>query len=198
VTTSDAAEFWSEAAATFDDEPDHGLRDPAVRQAWRELLVPLLPKPPARIADLGCGTGSVSVLLAEAGFDVTGLDFSAAMVAAAQAKAAAAGVDAGFEVGDASDPSLKPAGSDVVLCRHLLWALPDRDVAIERWVRLLAPGGRLVLVEGRWSTGAGLTPEEATSTVLGVRAEADLRMLGDLRLWGREITDERYVVVSRR
>jgi hypothetical protein len=31
---------WDAAAAAFDDEPDHGLRDPAVRSAWADLLLP--------------------------------------------------------------------------------------------------------------------------------------------------------------
>ena len=30
---------WDAAAATFDDEADHGLRDPAVRAAWAALLL---------------------------------------------------------------------------------------------------------------------------------------------------------------
>jgi ubiquinone/menaquinone biosynthesis C-methylase UbiE len=174
------------------------LRDPAVRAAWREMLLPLLPAAPARIVDLGCGTGTVSVLLAEAGYDLTGLDRSAAMVAAARTKAAAAGVAVSFAVGDASDPSVAAAAFDVVLCRHLLWALPDPGAAIARWVRLLAPNGRLVLVEGRWSTGAGLTAEQVTATVLAHRVEAQVTVLDDDRLWGSPITDDRYVVVSLR
>jgi ubiquinone/menaquinone biosynthesis C-methylase UbiE len=196
--TSDEAAYWDAAASDFDTEPDHGLLDAEVRGAWRALLLPLLPPGPARVADLGCGTGTVSVLLAEAGYDVTGLDFSAAMVSAAQAKAAGAGVEARFVVGDASDPQLDAGGFDVVLSRHVLWALPEPDLALDRWITLLAPGGRLVLVEGRWSTGAGLASEQVMSIVRRVREEADLRMLDDARLWGREITDERYLVVSLR
>ena len=61
------AESWDDAAATFDDEPDHGLRDPQVRAAWAALLLPLMPPAPARILDLGCGTGSLAVLLASRG-----------------------------------------------------------------------------------------------------------------------------------
>jgi ubiquinone/menaquinone biosynthesis C-methylase UbiE len=189
---------WDAAADSFDDEPDHGLRDPAVRAAWRELLLSVLPPPPARVADLGCGTGSVSVLLAEAGYDVTGLDFSAAMVSAARAKAAAAGVETGFVVGDASVPQLDVGAFDVVLCRHVLWALPDRDAALDRWIQLLVPDGRLLLVEGSWSTGAGLTSEQVRSALLRRREQAAVMRLDDQRLWGREISDERYVVVSRR
>jgi len=48
VTTPAA---WDAQAADFDAEPDHGLTDPAVRAAWRELLTPLLPPtPPTRDA----------------------------------------------------------------------------------------------------------------------------------------------------
>jgi 2-polyprenyl-3-methyl-5-hydroxy-6-metoxy-1,4-benzoquinol methylase len=52
------------------------------------LILPLMPKPCATVADLGCGTGSLAVLLASAGHEVHGLDFSGQMVEAAKAKAA--------------------------------------------------------------------------------------------------------------
>ena len=57
------AAYWDNQAATFDEQPDHGLRDPHVRAAWEQLLLPRLPPAPAMVADLGCGTGSLSVLL---------------------------------------------------------------------------------------------------------------------------------------
>jgi hypothetical protein len=65
-------------------------------------------------------------------------------------------------------------------------------------VALLKPGGVLVLVEGRWSTGSGLTSAQARSLVLGVRAEAVVTPLTSEDLWGRAIEDERYLLVSRR
>src|SRR6478672_7644986 len=43
MTGMDAAEFWDEQAATFDDEPDHGLTAPPIRAAWARLLLPLVP-----------------------------------------------------------------------------------------------------------------------------------------------------------
>ena len=54
----DAPEFWDDQAAVFDEAPDHGMSDPTVREAWAALLLPLLPSVPARVADLGCGTGT--------------------------------------------------------------------------------------------------------------------------------------------
>jgi ubiquinone/menaquinone biosynthesis C-methylase UbiE len=189
---------WDAEAATYDDEPDHGLRDPAVRAAWAARLRAWLPAPPADVVDLGCGTGSLSVLVAEAGHRVSGLDLSAPMVAAAEAKARAAGVAAAFRQGDAAAPPYPAGSADVVLSRHVLWALADPDEALRRWVVILRPGGRLVLVEGHWSTGAGLTAEETRALVRRHRREAEVERLDDPALWGRAIDDERYAVISRR
>jgi SAM-dependent methyltransferase len=183
---------WDEQAATFDDEPDHGLRDPAVRAAWAALLLPELPHGPSRrlrIADLGCGTGSISALFTEAGHEVHGVDLSPRMLEIARAKAAA-----DFRLGDAADPPLAEAAYDVVFARHVLWTLPPS--ALAKWVRLLRPGGRLLLVEGRWSTGAGLTAEECRTAVLRHRRQATIRLLTDPALWGGSIDDERYLLVS--
>lgn len=194
MTTS---EFWDLQAATFDEEPDHGLRDPRVREAWARLLLPLLPKARSSVADLGCGTGSLAVLLAEAGHDVHGLDLSAEMVKAAEAKAARAGVSVRFATGDAARPPHPRSSFDVVMARHVLWALPDPAAALAEWVGLLKPGGVLLLVEGRWSTGAGLTSAQTRELVREVRAEALITRLDDEALWGRPIEDERYLLTSR-
>ena len=69
-------EQWDREAETFDAAADHGLSDPACRAAWRSLLLEHLPPAPARVADLGCGTGTLALLLAEEGYEVTGVDFS--------------------------------------------------------------------------------------------------------------------------
>ena len=195
--TSRDAELWDAQAARFDDEPDHGLHDPLVRDAWRSLLRSVLPPSPGRVADLGCGTGTLSLLLVEDGYAVDGVDLSPAMVRRASTKV---GTFPGtsFVVGDAADPPLAEGAYDVVLCRHVLWTLPDPAAALARWVRLLAPLERVVLVEGSWSTGAGLTTTETVALVEGAGLVADPRGLDDPAYWGRQISDERYVVVGRR
>jgi ubiquinone/menaquinone biosynthesis C-methylase UbiE len=124
--------FWDAQAAAFDDQPDHGLRDPQIRRAWADLLVPLLPRAPAAVVDLGSGTGSLGIVLAEAGHRVCGIDISGEMVAAAARKAAAADVTATFRQGDAHAPPVEAASADVVLARHVLWALTDPLSALRR------------------------------------------------------------------
>lgn len=193
---SDAA-TWDAQAGDYDDGPDHGLHDPLVRAAWRDLLVGLVPPVPSRIADLGCGTGSLSLLLVEEGHAVDGVDFSPEMVRRARAKVGSF-PGTSFAVGDAADPDLPAGEYAVVLCRHVLWALPDPAAALARWVELLAPDGRLVLIEGSWWTGPGIAGSRTVELVEGAGLTADLRPLDDPAYWGGPIEDERYVVLGRR
>ena len=196
MATDETPQFWDEEVASFDDEADHGLRDSAARNAWRRLLGSVLPQPPAEIADLGCGTGSLSVLLAEHGYTVTGIDFSPKMIAAAKRKASEARVLATFQQGDASVPDLDPSSMDAVIVRHVTWALPDPQGAILRWVALLRERGRLVLIEGRWFTGAGITAVELEALVRPSIADVEVQPLTDEALWGSAIDDERYMLVA--
>jgi 2-polyprenyl-3-methyl-5-hydroxy-6-metoxy-1,4-benzoquinol methylase len=187
---------WDEQAATFDQEPDHGLVEPLVREAWRSLMVDVLPPAPARVVDLGCGTGSLAVLLAEAGYDVTGLDLSPAMLVRAEQKAAGAKVRVRYVLGDAADPTEVGGDVDVVLARHVVWALPDPETSLRRWARLVRPRGRLVLVEGRWHTGGGLTANALAEWVRPWAASLEVRQLTESALWGGPTTDERYVLIA--
>ena len=187
--------LWDSEAATFDEAPDHGLRDDRVREAWRTLLLGVLPAPPARVADLGCGTGTLSLLLADAGFSVDGVDLSPEMVRRAEAKAAGR-AHVRFVEADAAAPPLAPTSYDVVVCRHVLWAMPDPAATLQRWIDLLLPDGRLVLVEGRWFNGAGLSAAETVGLVEGAGRTARLTRLPEPVYWGREIDDERYLVVG--
>lgn len=185
-------ELWDREAASFDEEPDHGLADPRTRVAWRDLLIEELPAAPARVVDLGCGTGTLTRLLTDERYIVDGLDISPEMISRARAKCP----EARFTVDDASCPKLQPATYDAVLSRHVLWALPDPLASITTWVDLLKPGGLLMLIEGRWSTGAGLTAVEAERIVRTARAEVTVRPILDAVYWGKEIQDERYLLVS--
>jgi SAM-dependent methyltransferase len=195
----DPGAYWDAEAAGFDEEPDHGLRDPATRAAWGRLLARQLPPAPAAVLDLGCGTGTLTLLLAEAGHRVHGVDLAPAMVAAARAKLAAAGISRGtatVQQGDAADPPGEPGAYDVVLTRHVLWALPEPAGALARWVRLTRPGGRLVLVEGQWWTGGGMTAAQTRALVARHTDAITVEPLTDPVLWGGPTSDERYLLTA--
>ncbi|MER7582321.1 class I SAM-dependent methyltransferase [Kitasatospora sp. NPDC097691] len=218
------AEYWDAAAAGFDEEPDHGLRAGHTRSAWARLLrtwvasgPPDVPDVPdvLDVLDVGCGTGSLSLLLAEAGHRVTGVDLAPRMVEQARRKLSDAGLSGRFLVGDAAAPPTGGEAFDVVLSRHLVWTLPDPGAALREWVHRLRPGGRLVLVEGRWrESGQSGVPYVAGAELLpwngGVAADelasAVRPLVADLRieplsayadLWGGPVDDERYALIAR-
>ncbi|MEU6092276.1 class I SAM-dependent methyltransferase [Streptomyces sp. NPDC047085] len=197
TVTAGAETDWDAAAAAFDDEPDHGLRAPEVRAAWAARMRSWLPGSPADVLDLGCGTGSLSLLAAEQGHRITGVDRSPAMVERARAKLA--GRDAVVLCGDAATPPVGERRYDVVLVRHVLWTLPDPTRVLRHWRTLLRPEGRFVLVEGVWGTLApvGIPAGRLTALleplVREVRVE---RLSDDPLLWGKTVDDERYAVLA--
>lgn len=191
--------IWDREAATFDAEPDHGLRDPVVKAAWRQLLAQWLPPTPGHVLDLGCGTGSMSVLAAELGHTVMGIDCSPAMIERAQAKATLHDLTITFQVMDAANPTITPTHVDALICRHLLWALPEPATVLAHWQKLLKPAGRLLLIEGFWFTGGGLKMTEVLGLLppeLGVIETVNLSPLSIL--WGKVVSDERYAVLLAR
>ncbi len=207
-TTSDIRRYWDEFAAEYDSYPDHGLLDSDTRAVWKDLLRTWLPTTPSRVADMACGTGTLSVLAAELGHEVSGIDLSGEMVARARAKAAPFGAAIEVAQADASSPPFEPGSVDVVLARHILWTLPDPTAALRQWVTLLRPGGRLVLIEGRWGLEAvegepalpwraGVPSQELAELVRELVGEPSVVQLTDAAYWGGEIEHERYLLCAR-
>ena len=97
-------EFWDADAATYDHAPSHAATDPVEAAAWRTVLGRYLPTPGARVLDVGAGTGAMSLLAAELGYEVTALDLSPSMLAHAERKAAERGVPLRTFVGPATEP----------------------------------------------------------------------------------------------
>ena len=205
METDEIRRYWDDQAEEYDTYPDHGLLDSDTRSAWKDLLRTWLPTTPARVADLACGTGTMSVLAAELGHQVSAVDLSSEMVARARAKTAPFGAAVEVTQGDASNPPLEAGDFDVVFARHVLWTLPDPTDALRRWATLLRPGGRMVLVEGRWGIevvgdkpdlpwSAGVPSEELAQVVREVVGEPVVVQLGDSVYWGKEIEQERYLL----
>jgi ubiquinone/menaquinone biosynthesis C-methylase UbiE len=142
-------DYWSLRAPTFDEQVGHEIFSEAERQAWRDLVLRHLgPGEGRRALDLASGTGVISHLLHGVGFDVTGLDWSEAMLNQARTKAAKRGADIRFVMGDAERTLEKPESYDVLVTRHLVWTLVDPKAAFREWHSLLKPGGRLLIVDG--------------------------------------------------
>jgi SAM-dependent methyltransferase len=94
------------------------------------------------------------------------------------------------------DPG-KPSKFGVIICRHLLWTLPEPEQVLQRWIEFLKQKGRLILIEGYWETGAGLHAEELVSMLPASRVDVSIQNLSENPgYWGRNVTDERYAIIA--
>jgi len=120
---------------------------------------------PGRALDLGCGTGTNCITLAQHGWQAVGVDFSALATRRARQKTHAAGVDCQFHTADVTDLAFLAGSFDYVLdigCLHDI--IPESRAAYAASVsRLTRPGAHYMLYAfaprpaGRLTTG--ITPE---------------------------------------
>ena len=118
--------------------------------------------PGARVLDLGCGTGRLTVALASAGHSVTGLEPAAAMLAVARTKEGAEKVTwiegtASAAPSEAFDLALMTSHVAQVFVEDAAWAETLRDLA-----RALVPGSRLAFdsrdaAARAWESWTGVT-----------------------------------------
>jgi len=159
------AAHWDRRAPTFDEDFGHSIRTPDERAAWDRILDLVVGGRVALDAlDAGCGTGFLAFELTDRGHRVTGVDFAPAMIAQARRKALDRGVSIRFEEADIEQLPFSPRTFDLIISRHVLWTLPHPEDAIDEWIRVLRPNGRLVVVDSHLAAGAGPPASENART----------------------------------
>lgn len=139
--TADIA-FWDGIAASYAAKP---VDDPAAFERKIAITRRHL-RPDHTVLDVGCGTGSLALMLAPFAREVHGLDVSGEMIRFANRKKADAGVqNLTFHVGGWDDyDGFGPASLDGLLAYSLLHLVADRDAALAKVFDLLKPGGFFV------------------------------------------------------
>jgi len=123
---------------------------PAMFLPWATILLRhAAPRSQERVLDVACGTGIVArqaAPLVGAHGQVTALDMNAAMLAVARALPAPPGATIAWQEGNAMALPFTNGAFDVVLCQHGLQFVPDRAGAVREMRRVLAPGGRALVI----------------------------------------------------
>jgi SAM-dependent methyltransferase len=151
-----------------------------------ELLEFIQNHEPGRAIDLGCGTGTNVITLAQAGWRVTGVDFAPRAIKLAREKARKAGVQAEFRVSDATRLQGISGPFDFALDLGCFHGIPDnrRTDYLEQLDRILTPAGFWLMY--------GFLKQDPDQTGTGL-AETDIDLLiSRLSLiWRRDGVDQR-------
>lgn len=98
------------------------------------------------VLDAGCAEGYLSRMLAKAGATVTGIDFSAPLIAAAKEMNLTDRLPITFDEGSVYDLPYADDTFDLVICNHLINDLQDPAEPIREFARVLRQGGRLIIL----------------------------------------------------
>lgn len=141
-------DYWSVRAETYDLGRGHGIAQVGEREIWRDLIREKLGSGQGRKAlDLATGTGEIAQLMNEAGFSVTGMDFTEPMLDRAKAKASLKNLPIRYILRDVEQTHEDADSYDVLVCRNLVWTLVDPAASFAEWFRVLRPGGLLMIVD---------------------------------------------------
>ena len=135
--------------AFFDSVAGRLGKDYVPGQSWKSVAQALLRlMPPMTIADLGAGEGTFALLLAQRAEKVIAVDTSAKMIDVGRDHARRHGVkNIEFRIGDMEDLPIAHAEVDLVFFSQSLHHALHPDRAVKEAFRILAPGGRIVLLD---------------------------------------------------
>ncbi|MEO1429633.1 MAG: class I SAM-dependent methyltransferase [Cyanobacteria bacterium J06632_19] len=126
-------------------------------ETWmRQALIDTVKVKPRRILDLGCGTGSTTIMLKQAFPDaeVIGLDLSPYMLLRSFHKSQDAGLNIEWQQGNAENTSFADATFDLVTASLLFHETPSSVAQniLHECFRLLVPGGQVLIQDGNQKT----------------------------------------------
>jgi ubiquinone/menaquinone biosynthesis C-methylase UbiE len=142
------------AAVSYDPITQYVL--PPNETLVRQALISTIKVQPRRILDLGCGTGSTTLMLKQAfpDADVIGLDLSPYMLVRAEHKAQNARLDISWRHGNAERTGFSSASFDLVTASLLFHETPADicQAILHESFRLLVPGGQVAILDGNQKT----------------------------------------------
>lgn len=145
--------YWDRRAPSYTDVIMKNLGG-GWDAVWADMLISRFPArrgaAPLRVLDVGTGPGFYAIILAARGYDVTAVDFSENMLAEARRNAGALAGRIDFRQMDAHALDFPDASFDVIVTRNLTWNLADPLRAYRDWLRVLRPGGAMLVFDANW------------------------------------------------
>jgi len=148
--------YWSTRTEGYSEVNQKELEGKQ-RKAWLEVLQEHFPKKEKeeiKILDIGTGPGFFPIILAEAGYHVTAVDYTEGMLQKAfeNVKKEAGNLSSRiqFYQMDAQNLTFESSSFDVGISRNLTWNLENPQKAYKEWCRVLKSGGAMMNFDANW------------------------------------------------
>jgi 2-polyprenyl-3-methyl-5-hydroxy-6-metoxy-1,4-benzoquinol methylase len=124
---------------------DFGQIARIIQAAADEFIASLGLKPGDKVLDVACGSGNLAIPAARTGATVTGVDIAPNLLEQARERAAAEGLTAQFDEGDAENLPYPDGAFDVVVTMYGAMFAPRPERVSAELVRVCKPGGRIAM-----------------------------------------------------
>ena len=141
---------WSNSSANY-DRIIHDELASFRAEGWQKLIAAQVGnRTGLEVLDCGCGPAFFTILLSKAGYRVTGIDAAEGMLRKARQNVAEYSVDARILEMDCHELSFPDDTFDLVVSRNVTHALRRHAVVYAEWLRVLKPGGTLLIFDANW------------------------------------------------
>ncbi len=144
--------YWTQRADSYSklNREEFGW---GMNERWlyaMESMFPDKPREEIRVLDIGTGPGFFAILLAEAGYFPNAVDCTEEMLKEARKNAGEHEKDIIFQRMNADSLEFENDTFDVIVNRNLTWVLENPCRCYEEWMRVLKPGGKLIVFDANW------------------------------------------------
>lgn len=143
-------ERWEDSAEGYGKSVRRELQEEM--EIWKQYIFDHIDiKKDARILDIGCGPGFLTILFSKYGYEATGVDGASNMIHQARKNAVENDCYPDFEIMDCHHLDFQNDTFDLVISRNVVWTLYDPAAAYKEWKRVLKPGGSIVVFDASWN-----------------------------------------------
>ena len=144
-------ENWTEEAVSYSENVREELESDTPAK-WIRVINSYIPVDRTLdFLDIGTGPGFFPVILSREGHRVTGIDCTRAMLDQAIENAGRYNISADFILAEGDDLPFDDSTFDCVISRNVAWTLADPVRSYKEWLRVLRPGGRLIIFDANWN-----------------------------------------------
>ena len=143
-------EHWTKGSENY-DKIIHDELSSFRAEGWQKLIAAQVgQRQGLEVLDCGCGPAFFTILLSRAGYRVTSIDAADGMLEKARRNVEEYGVDAQILEMDCHALSFPDNSFDLVVSRNVTHALLDHVQVYKEWLRVLKPGGVLLIFDANW------------------------------------------------